>query len=184
MRMTVNPKSAAAEPLRITVYGSCVARDSVALSGGEQSEVTAYIARQSMLSSGRNVSERYPEDATTSHRFRSRMLRADFAGDLQQRLADVRSVTDVLLWDLTDERGGVMLFEDGGIVTRTFDLLSESEVWPAAEHARHIAFGTEEHFALWASRAEEFSGYLKELELFDLTLVLRIPWALVTLDGE
>ncbi|MDN5685481.1 MAG: DUF6270 domain-containing protein [Brachybacterium sp.] len=173
-----------ATPLRISVYGSCVARDSVALSGGEQSAVTAYIARQSLLSAGSDVSARYPEEASTAHRFRWRMLRADFAGDLANRLADAAPGTDVLLWDLADERGGVMEFDDGGIVTRTFDLLSEPEVWPSAESGRHIAFGTDEHFALWAPRAQEFVAQLKELDLFDRTRVLRIPWALVTVDGE
>lgn len=180
----MNPEPATSEQLRITVYGSCVARDSVALAGGGQSAVISYTARQSLLSSGRDASERYPEGATTAHRFRRRMLQADFAGDLLDKLSDFSSVTDVLLWDLADERDGVMVFDDGGIVTRSFDLISEPDVWVAAENGRHIDFGTDEHFVLWAARAAEFAGRLKALDLFDSTIVLRIPWAFVTSDGE
>src|SRR5699024_6482124 len=45
-------------------------------------------------------------------------------------------------------------------------------------------FGTDEHFELWAPRAEQLRGRLVELELFDKTLVLQVPWALVTVDGK
>lgn len=176
---------AARTPLRVTVYGSCVARDSVALAGGgDQSTVTTYVARQSLLSSGSDASDRYPEGARTAHRFRRRMLKADFAGDLVTKLRDFHEVTDVLLWDLADERDGVLIFDDGKVVTRTFDLLSEPAVWAAAEHARHLDFGTDEHFELWAEKAEGFVEELKAMGLFDRTLVLRIPWALVTTEGE
>lgn len=181
----MSPHHAEQTPLRITVYGSCVARDSVALAGGgEQSTVTTYIARQSLLSAGNDVSARYPARARTAHRFRRRMLRADFAGDLLEKLQEFREVTDVLLWDLADERDGAQVFDDGGIVTRTYDLLSEPEVWAAAEAGRHIDFGTDEHFALWAEKAEWFVSQLEGLELVDRTLLLRIPWALVTTEGE
>lgn len=171
-------------PLRVSVYGSCVARDSVALSGGAQSTVTAYIARQSLLSSGSDASELYPEGARTAHRFRRRMLRADFAGDLFAKVADFGEVTDVLLWDLADERDGVQVLEDGRIVTRSFDLISEPEVWAAVERARHLDFGTDEHFTLWAPRAAALAQHLQQSGLFDRTLVLRIPWAVITSDGD
>ncbi|MGP9706990.1 DUF6270 domain-containing protein [Brachybacterium sp. AOP24-D1-21] len=176
---------AARTPLRVTVYGSCVARDSVALAGGgDQSTVTTYIARQSLLSAGSDASDRYPAGARTAHRFRRRMLRADFAGDLEAKLHEFHDVTDVLLWDLADERDGVLVFDDGKVVTRTFDLLSEPEVWEAAQNARHLDFGTDEHFEKWAEKARSFVENLKEMDLFDRTVVLRIPWAMVTNEGE
>lgn len=180
----MSPSPSAGAQLRVTVYGSCVARDSVALAGGDQATVTAYIARQSLLSAGNDASDRYPEGASTTHRFRRRMLRADFAGDLFDKLADFAEVTDVLLWDLADERDGVQIFSDGGVVTRSYDLISEPDVWVAAENARHVDFGSDEHFEMWASKATEFAGLLRRLDLFDRIQVLRVPWALISTEGE
>ena len=52
------------------------------------------------------------------------------------------------------------------------------------EGARHIPFGEDEHFTLWAPRAEKLREVLRELGLFDKTVVLRVPWALVTTEGK
>lgn len=112
------------------------------------------------------------------------MMTGDFAGDLDERLVGAAGETDVLLWDLADERHGVHVFDDGAVVTRSIDLVRAPEALTAVEDARHVPFGTDEHFELWAPRAEQLRGRLVELELFDKTLVLQVPWALVTVDGK
>src|SRR5699024_6422642 len=125
-----------------------------------------------------------PADVRIDSHFQRRMMTGDFAGDLDERLVGAAGETDVLLWDLADERHGVHVFDDGAVVTRSIDLVRAPEALTAVEDARHVPFGTDEHFELWAPRAEQLRGRLVELELFDKTLVLQVPWALVTVDGK
>ncbi|MGY5765420.1 DUF6270 domain-containing protein [Brachybacterium sp. DNPG3] len=170
--------------LRVAVYGSCVARDAVDLAGRDRLVVTDYIARQSLISADTDASERFPAGAQIAHRFQQRMMESDFAGDLTERLSAVAYRTDLLLWDLTDERHGVHVFDDGTVVTRSIDLLAVPEAVEVVDGARHIAFGSDEHFALWAPRATALRDELVELGLFASTVVLQVPWALVTSDGR
>ncbi|MFC7465347.1 DUF6270 domain-containing protein [Brachybacterium sp. GCM10030252] len=171
-------------PVRVTVYGSCVARDSVDLAGHGRLAVIDYIARQSLLSAGHDLSAKFPADAHVAHRFQKRMMAADFAGDVEARLRSVRGRTDILLWDLTDERHGVHVFDDGTVVTRSIDLIAVPEALAVVEDARHIAFGTDEHFAAWAERADEFRRNLRSMGLFGRTVVLHVPWARTTVAGQ
>lgn len=171
-------------PLRVAIYGSCVARDSVDLAGGDRFDVVAYIARQSLLSADHDASPHFPAEAQISSDFQRRMMFGDFLGDLTARLAEVASTTDVLLWDLADERHGVHLFEDGGVVTRSIDIVNAHEALEIVDGARHIPFGTDEHFELWSAQAGTLRDHLVDLGLFEKTVVLRVPWALVTVDGR
>ena len=178
------PAQPSAPQVRVTVYGSCVARDTMDLAGGDRFDVVAYIARQSLLSAGHDAAARFPAAAQIDSEFQRRMMTGDFAGNLEQRLAEAAPETDVLLWDLADERHGVHLFDDGGVVTRSIDIVRVPEVVAAVDGARHLPFGTDEHFALWAPRAEHLRDVLTELGLFEKTIVLQVPWALVTTDGK
>src|SRR5699024_2823677 len=92
---------------RATAYGSCVPRDTVDLAGSDRFDVVAYVARQSLLSADHDASEHFPAQAEIGSDFQRRMMTGDFAGDLEERLADAAAETDVLLWDLADERHGV-----------------------------------------------------------------------------
>src|SRR5699024_5318855 len=170
--------------MRVTVYGSCVARDTVDLAGSDRFDVVAYVARQSLLSADHDASKHFPAQAEIGSDFQRRMMTGDFAGNLEERLADAAAETDVLLWDLADERHGVHVFDDGSVVTRSIDIVRAPEVLSVVEGARHIPFGTDEHFELWAPQAETLHGRLQELEMLSRTVVLRVPWALVTTEGK
>ncbi|WP_394216661.1 DUF6270 domain-containing protein [Brachybacterium vulturis] len=181
--MTEQPADSA-PAVRVTVYGSCVARDTMDLAGGGRFDVVAYIARQSLLSADHDASEQFPADAEIDSEFQRRMMAGDFAGNLEERLAEAAPATDLVLWDLADERHGVHIFEDGSVVTRSIDIVRVPEVLSVVEGARHVPFGTDEHFELWSPQAERLRDVLTTLGLFDKTVVLRVPWALVTTDGK
>lgn len=179
-----HPQPSTAALVRATVYGSCVARDTMDLAGADRFEVVAYIARQSLLSAGRDASAHLPDGLEIDSDFQRRMMTGDFAGNLAGRLAEAAPTTDVLLWDLADERHGVHVFEDGSVVTRSIDNVRHSEIAVAMEQVRHVRFGTDEHFTLWSARAETMKEKLQRLGLFEKTIVLQVPWALVTADGK
>ena len=180
----MSEQPASASVVRVTVYGSCVARDTVDLAGANRFDVVAYIARQSLLSAENDAAEQFPGDAAIDSEFQRRMMTGDFEGNLEERLRETAPETDVLLWDLADERHGIHVFDDGGVVTRSIDVIRVPEVVAVVDGGRHIPFGTDEHFELWSQRAGEFHSVLVELGLFDKTVVLQVPWALVTTDGR
>lgn len=181
--MTVQP-TASARPARVAVYGSCVARDTVEAAAEGQMSIQVYVARQSLLSAGSDASGHFPADAPIDSAFQRRMMVSDFAGDLRTHLEAVAGDVDVLLWDLVDERHGVHEYPDGTVVTRSIDLVSVPEALAAVEDARHIPFGSDEHFSRWTERADAFIASLEEHALLARTVVLQVPWALITVAGE
>ena len=170
-------------PVRTAIYGSCVSRDTAEFAGSDLIDVAAYVARQSMISAGSDVGDRFPEDAQVSSPFQERMMRGDFAGNVAARLRELDDV-DLLLWDLADERHGVHLFDEGDVVTRSIDLINVPEVLAVVEETQHLPFGTEEHFDRWSEQVAGFVDTLREQDLFDKTVVLHIPWATTTVDGR
>ena len=80
------------------------------------------------------------------------MVAGDVRGDLLDVAARLAPEVDLLLIDLIDERGGVIA-TGGGYVTKL------AELWSAGGRAAtrggtHVAFGTDEHFALWAAAVD------------------------------
>lgn len=179
------PQQPADAPIvRVVVYGSCVARDTIDLAAAAFTEVPTYVARQSLLSAGSDASAQFPRDAPIDSAFQKRQMASDFAGNLDEQLRSIPADVDVLLWDLTDERHGVHVFDDGTVVTRSIDLVNAPQALAAVDGTRHIPFGTDEHFETWTGKADAFVARLKELHLFERTVVLQVPWALVTKDGN
>lgn len=169
---------------RTMVFGSCVARDSIEFADAETVDLRGYVARQSLMSAGDDASAQLPEQLGIKSKFQERMIRNDFAGNLFSRLEGLAGEIDVLLWDLADERHGVHRFPDGTIVTRSIDTIRSETVSGLLEATEHIPFGTDEHFALWRERVDAFDERLRELGLFDKTVVLEVPWALRTTEGK
>ncbi|KAA6434879.1 hypothetical protein FQ330_03665 [Agrococcus sediminis] len=169
---------------RILVYGSCVARDTVEFAASDTVDLRGYIARQSLISAGNDASTHLPEHMTVSSKFQERMIRADFSGGLFSRLETLAADVDVLLWDLADERHGVYRFADGTVATRSIDTIRIPELEERFAEAEHIEFGTDEHFAIWSWHVHDFVQRLRALDLFVRTVVLEVPWAVLTTEGK
>lgn len=169
---------------RVLVYGSCVARDTVEFAAADSVDLRGYIARQSLISAGSDAAAHVPETMSTTSAFQQRMIVADFAGSLFERIANAAHDIDVLLWDLADERHGVYRFEDGTVATRSIDTLRMPEFEERFAGAEHIPFGTEEHFAIWSERVDRFVALLRQHGIFDRTVVLEVPWAVLTTEGS
>lgn len=167
---------------RVLVYGSCVARDTVEFASADSIELRGYIARQSLISAGSDAAAHAPESFSVSSAFQRRMIMADFAGSMFSRIANVGEI-DLLLWDLADERHGIYRFADGSVATRSIDTLRMPEFEERFAQAEHIPFGTEAHLRIWSERLEHFEALLHEHELFERTVVLEVPWAVLTTEG-
>ena len=88
---------------RITVYGSCVARDAAREMEQRGWSVERYIARQSLISAGRPADVGDLDLSLLRSSFARRSFLSDMVGNLEAQLTAVASYTDLLLWDLTDD---------------------------------------------------------------------------------
>lgn len=172
------------DAVRVLVYGSCVARDTIEFAAAGSVDLQGYVARQSLISVDNDATPHLPETMTVSSKFQERMIRADFAGGLLNRLEAMADDLDVLLWDLADERHGVYRFPDGTVSTRSIDTMRIPELEAQFAEAEHLPFGTPEHLTIWSEHARTFTERLRALGLFERTVVLEVPWAVLTVEGQ
>ena len=138
--------------MRVFIHGSCVSRDLLTVLEQHGHSVSFYSPRQSLIGLLRAVDRLASlADATTlTSRFQQRVLDGTLRSDLTTQLATHAESTDVLMWDLVDERLGVYAVPDAvgqhsGYVTRTLELITSGVDATVAETGRLIAFGTDEH---------------------------------------
>lgn len=179
--MTTAPQAA---PLRITIVGSCVSRDTVEARDPQSYALVRYMARNSTISVDTNARGHLPEDLAMDSPFQQRQLELDAEGDLRQVLTYLEPETDLLLWDLCDERHGVVRYPDGSYLTRSIDILGNEALKTCLEDGEAIAFGSDQHFHRWQLAADRFVGFLREEKLLSRTLVLAVDWAERTTQGK
>lgn len=172
------------ESPRIYVYGSCVARDTVAALPTGSYTLAGYTARHSVLSEGSDASAKLPASLGLNSAFQERMVRDDWAGTPLEHLFPRAETIDVFLWDLTYERHGVHWFMSGEIITRSIDLIHSQPALEALEPHTHVTFGSDEHFEAWSEKVTNFAHRLDDTGLLERTRLLRINWAETTPDGQ
>lgn len=180
-----------ADPVKnLAIAGSCVSRDCIELLDLTRTAIARYTARHSLISRGTDLSHLIPENHGITSAFQERAIREDLAGTGFDTLVSESRDAQVILWDLADERGGV--FEVIGpdatarYATRSFDIERNASIKKAllSAGARHIAFGSDEHFDLWRPSAEAAVGTLRENSLLERTILIAAPWAEKTRAGE
>ena len=166
---------------RITVYGSCVARDAAREMEQRGWSVERYIARQSLISAGRPADVGDLDLSLLRSSFARRSFLSDMVGNLEAQLTAAASYTDLLLWDLTDERLGVLETAPGTFLTRSTEALTAGlyEGLPA----RFLELGTAEHLHLWRPALLRFHSLLERLDLASRTILINVPWATRTTSG-
>lgn len=175
---------ATGRPLRLAISGSCVSRDTIEEMDPARYTLSCYVARQSLLSWGTDVTGRVPRRVTYSNDFQQRQVMGDAAGNLTERLKMVADSTDLLVMDLCDERHGARRFSDGGWMTQSIDVVTNDVLKNLLLSGRHYPLGDPTHFAAWAHAADRFVGWLERVGLRHKTLVLAVPWALEASDGS
>lgn len=168
------------------LYGSCVSRDSYDFLDRGEFKLLDYVSRQSIISTYGPADPAVLDAADMSSKFQIRNSRGDFVGDLWDRMAPALNDVDLIVWDIIDERNGVVETSDGGYVTFTYDL-HRAKVFASMEAAgtfvRRIPFGTDEHFELWCASVDRFYDDLVSRGLADKLRLIVAPWALHADDG-
>lgn len=176
------PVVAADERLGVLVVGSCVSRDAIPFVR-PSTRLTGYIARQSLISAFAAPSDLPPEIEDLDSPFQRRMMAADFSSSLPTRVRDLAPGTDVVVWDLVDERLGVFVWPDGRATTRTIEWQRLHPDGAVPEGARHVAFGTDEHLALFERALVHWDKLLSESGMLSRTVLLAPRWAERTTEG-
>lgn len=165
----------------VFIFGSCVSRDTFT-ELGEDYHLVHYAARQSAISAGRpaaGVADHIPPLASN---FQDRVVRADIAGDLLDVIKTRASGAELIVLDLVDERSGVVQI-GGGYVTRLAEFWSNGGQ-EASRGAPHLAFGSDEHFDLWAPSATRVIDTFKEAGGAGRPVLLHTQWTRLLDTGE
>ena len=159
---------------KIFIYGSCVTRDGVEWWPEHGFELDGYVARQSLISSQSHVDVHaisFDFESIASN-FAKRMAKGDVAGNLAGQIRNHEP--HVVVWDLCDERGGVLEISAGQYITRNV-VYSKNPI-----AGRTLAIGTDEHFKLWKQALDQFLRSVGGIRV----IVNATPWALVNDKGE
>lgn len=170
--------------MRVFIHGSCVSRDLLTLLQDDGFELSFYSPRQSLIGLLGSIPELvgHVDASKLTSRFQRRALEGMLTADLIAQLDKHASSTDMVLWDLTDERLGVYEI-DGHYVTRTVELISVGMDTELQREARHIAFGSDEHFDLWSRGLDRWRTALESVGLADRVVLLAPRWAEHFTDG-
>lgn len=164
--------------LRTFIHGSCVSRDLLADAAGDAFTLTYYSPRQSLiglLNALPDLEQQVDLSRLTS-RFQRRALAGTIRGDVAVQLARYATSTDLVLWDLTDERLGVYEWQ-GGYVARTIELINSGLDSTLARAATRVPFGSDEHIRLWRLGLAQWAAELRRHGIDRRTVLLAPPWA-------
>lgn len=143
-----------------------------------------YIARQSLISAFSPPVELELDLSTLTSDFQKRMITGDLERSLPVSLSSIAEDSDLLLWDLVDERLGVYLLDDGRGVTRSLELINSGAEAEIKTQAHYIPFGSDTHFKLWMNALEEFIKALDAADLGGRVRLLNVPWATKDTNGH
>lgn len=166
----------------VFIVGSCVSRDVFSRLQTLGHTLCHYGARQSLISAFSSAPFELVDRELFSSPFQYRMVREDFQGTTMELLSENRSAIDLILWDLVDERRGVLRLTDGTIVTDNWEL-EHSGLRERLPIESKIEFGTDEHFDLWIASAKAFVLSAEELGLRNRILCLAPDFAYRRSDG-
>lgn len=161
--------------LNVITYGSGPAWELVRTYSDDSVRSVGHVGRQSLISAMNGASPGViPADASKNNRT-DRVVQEDVQASLMDRIRQQAKSADLLLWDINDERFGVLETENSTYITRSPQLTAAPLLLPRPSTV--TAFGSEAHFALWQLACNDFVCFLKEEDLLEKTVVLDVPWA-------
>ncbi|MFE5310543.1 DUF6270 domain-containing protein [Isoptericola sp. NPDC056605] len=167
---------------RVFIWGSCVSRDTFERLDTSQFELVDYVARQSAISAGSTPVTSVSPPVLESP-FQQRMVTGDFSSELLTRLRTAAGHTDLILFDLTDERLGVYVLPDGSVITRSIELIQSGAEDHLPSGARHVPFGSREHFRFWTSAIETVARHSQDVLVTIPIVILDVAWASMSENG-
>lgn len=170
---------------RVLLHGSCVSRDALELAEPGRFALADYHARSCLGSAFAPRGLGGVDTAPNPSAFQRRMVERDLTKAFARRLADgpgVAAAADVVLLDLVDERHDLLVAPDGGVGTRSLELLASG--LPADAGWRRVRTGTPEFLASWERGWGRFVVAARAAGVLDRVVVHEARWALGAADGS
>ena len=159
-------------PINAAIFGSCVTRDAVGLLP-EMVLPAHYTARQSWVSEASPRAWFPPVDRLSSP-FQRRMLKDDFGSSLFDQIAKHASTADIVLFDIIDDRLGVIEYWPNRYVTLSAELSNAG--WLAGDRflrRRRLQLGDPEHLRRFCVAAHRVKDELLRAEAWEKTIPYR-----------
>lgn len=167
----------------IFIYGSCVTRDTYEHLDKIGNPLIDYVARPSLISAFSEPFAITADGSLLSSTFQIRNLQGDLDSNLPTRICIESPNYDLLLWDLADERLGVIDCGQGRYITRSVELV-RSGLLDQIPKSKWIKFGSPEHLSLWKEAIDKFINLLNSQNLLHRVVLLDIPWSMYNELGE
>jgi Family of unknown function (DUF6270) len=168
---------------KVFIYGSCVSRDTFEYLRPLGYELLDYVARQSLISAYSPAATDLLTPFKADSAFQRRMLHDDWRASLVPAVHARCAQTDLLLWDLCDERLGVRDLGQQVFVTRSVDLLTTGVDGRIQDRSTLVDFGSDRHAQLWRASLAKWRGTLEQSGLLGRLVLVAPPWAELTLGG-
>lgn len=124
--------------LKVITYGSGAAWELVHTYSAESVDSLGYIGRQSLISA-MNGPTTGIMPASKSGLSIDRVVQEDIQASLMERICQYSESADLFIWDITDERFGVVPTADSKYVTRSPQLRTVSPVFNRKAHSGLLA---------------------------------------------
>ena len=178
------PVQRLAQPVRVLVVGSCVSRDTFEFLDPDHFTLQGYVARQSLVSSFAPGGEPHFDLSALSSAFQRRMLDGDARSSLPGIVAELADEVDLVLWDLVDERLGLLDHDGGHVTTDSVELRQARLDGQAPSGPSGPAFGSPEHLDRFRAALPQWRSLLEDHGLLSRTVLVAPPWAAATQTGE
>ncbi|APT82181.1 hypothetical protein CAMM_04355 [Corynebacterium ammoniagenes DSM 20306] len=148
---------------------------------GDKFKCEEYVARQSWISALSHP-QKVPAGINLTG-FRLKSLIGDIESNGFTRLKAAAKSSAALVIDLASDRHGVWDLENGSFLSNLASL-KKQKVLRRFPNARLVSFGSTEHLALFSHAVERGKQELEEAGLFSRSLILKIPFTSLSIDGE
>ncbi|WP_353951818.1 DUF6270 domain-containing protein [Knoellia sp. S7-12] len=178
-------KALADNTRRVMIYGSCVSRDAAEHFLGPKLELLNYTGRQSLVSAMAPKRDEWQHlSPALDSPFQRNAVLDDLKGSLLGDIEAFAPSIDLLLMDFVDERNGYLEFDDGGVVTRSLELVNSGLLDQLDAKRDLVTFGSERHLDDWTGAMERLANHLRSLELLHKVRFIRHRWAGESLQGH
>lgn len=160
----------------IFIYGSCVTRDAMEFMPPSIT-LNGYVARQSLISACNPCNPKDFDFASIKSAFQRRMYELDVSGGAMRKILMHGAESDLILWDITDERLGVVQVQSSGYVTRNVNHVNAGHYKGAHKFGRILEFGNDDHFKIWEDSCRSVLDDLTNSGLFPKVRVMHTEWA-------
>lgn len=164
----------------ISIYGSCVSRDIIRVTG-DKFKSREYVARQSWISA-LSLPQKAPEGIKLTG-FRLKSLIGDIESNGMTRLTASAESSKALVIDLASDRHGVWDLGNGSFLSN-LATMKRQKILKGYPEAQLVSFGSPEHLELFNNAVAEGKRKLEVAELFSKSTVLKIPFTDKGVDGQ